>query len=386
MKIAFFHHTMRLGSGIDTVIYELATRLAKKHDVTVFCFKTNYKYDQCNFQLREIKSFVANTPLRMMTLAPFIFDKVGSLQSEIKSFDVVNTHLYPANYIVRNLNGPIKIVTEWGSPTPSLFSSIKEKLYIKVSRWGNKVAAQKADIVLAPGDFINRWIRQNYSINAITMFLDGINFQIFDKSRVNSDRFFQLYPSLEGKEIILFVGRITESKNIHSLIEVFSLVKKRISDTALMLVGDYQNYLSYYKRLKEIIKSKGLDDSIFFAGVVPWEDLPSFFAACSVYATCSLWEGFLRAEAYAFEKPIVAFNTTSHYETVKDGKTGFLVENYSINEFADKIYRLLIDKKLARELGKNGYHWAKENLDFDLIAKRFESLCLNYNNYRSRNI
>lgn len=376
MKIAFFHHTLRLGSGIDTVIYELANRLAKKNDVTVFCFKTNYKHDQCNFQIREITSSVANTPSRMMVLAPFIFDKVGSLRSEIKSFDVVNTHHYPANYIVRNFDGPLNLVTEWSGVTPTMFSSIKEKLYVKWTRHANKVAAEKAAIVLAPCDFVNKWIKQNYSINATTMFLDGVNFQIFDRAHVNSEKFFKLYPSLEGKQIILFVGRITESKNIHSLIEAFALVKKRMPDAVLVLAGDYQNYLSYYNRLKEIVKSKSLDDSVLFTGIVSWDDLPSFFAACTVYATCSLWEGFLRAESFAFGKPIVSFNAGANSETVRDGKTGFLVENYDINEFADRMYKILIDKELARELGENGYHWAKENLDFDSIAKRFESFCL----------
>jgi 1,2-diacylglycerol 3-alpha-glucosyltransferase len=321
----------------------------------------------------------------MMILAPFILDKIGSLKSDIKCFDVINTHHYPANYIIRNLEGPLKIVTEWSAVTPTMFSSIREKLYIRWARYANRVAAQNADIVLAPCDFVNKWIRQNYSINAITMFLDGINFQIFDRSRVTPEKFFQLYPSIEGKEIVLYVGRIAESKNIHSLIKAFALIKKRLPDTILVLVGDYQNYLNYYKKLKELVKTESLENDVIFTGIVPWEYLPSFYAACNIYATCSLWEGFLRAEAYAFGKPIIAFNTGANSETVKDGKTGFLIDNYNIDEFADKMYKLLTDKELARELGENGYRWAKENLDFDLITNRFELLCLDkiYDSYRS---
>lgn len=376
MKIAFFHHTLRLGSGIDTVIYELANRLAKKNDVTVFCFKTKYKHDQCNFQIREIRSSVANTPSRMMVLAPFIFDKVGSLKSEIKSFDVINTHHYPANYIVRNFDGPLKLVTEWSGVTPTMFSSIKEKLYVEWTRHANKVAAEKADTVLAPCEFVNKWIKQNYSINATTMFLDGVNFQIFDRSHASSDRFFKLYPQFERKKIVLFVGRITESKNIHSLIEAFGLLRKRMHDVVLILAGDYQNYLSYYNRLKDIVRAKGLEDSVIFTGIVSWDDLPSFFAACTIYATCSLWEGFLRAEAYAFGKPIVCFNAGANSETVRNGKTGFVVENSNdVAEFAERMYQLLVNDSLAKQMGENGYQWAKENLDFDMIADKFYLFC-----------
>jgi glycosyltransferase involved in cell wall biosynthesis len=375
VKIAFFHHTLRLGSGIDTVIYELANRLAKKNDVSVFCFKTDYKYDMCSFKIREIRSSLANTPTRMMTLAPFILDKVGTLKAEIKDYDLVNTHHYPANYIVRNFTGPLNVVTEWSGVTPKMFSSMKEKLYVKWTRYANRVAAQKADVLLAPCDFVNKWIKENYSIEATTMFLDGVNFEIFDKFRVNSERFFKLYPSFEGKQIILFVGRITESKNIHSLIEVFASVKKRVPDAILVLAGDYQNYMSYYVKLKEIVKARGLDESVVFTGIVSWKDLPSFFSASTVYATCSLWEGFLRAESFAFEKPIVAFDAGANSETVKNGETGFLIKNYNIDEFADKICKILEDERLAKELGAKGYLWARENLDFDSIARRFESFC-----------
>lgn len=376
MDIAFFHHTLRIGSGIDTVIFELANRLAKQNDVTVFCFKTNYAKEECNFQIHEIRSSLADTPSKMMAVAPFIFDKFGPLKSNIKKFDVVNTHHYPANYIVRNFEGPLNVVTEWSGVTTTMFSSLKEKLYIKWTRHANKVAAEKADTVLAPCEFVRTWIRDNYALDAVTMFLDGVNFQIFDRSHVRSDRFFKLYPQFERKKIVLFVGRITESKNIHSLIEAFGLLRKRIPDVVLILAGDYQNYLSYYNRLKDIVRSKGLEDSVIFTGIVSWEDLPSFFSACTIYATCSLWEGFLRAESYAFGKPIVCFNAGANSETVRNGKTGFVVENSNdVAEFAEKMYQLLVNDNLAKQMGENGYQWAKENLDFDTIADKFYLFC-----------
>ena len=139
MNIAFFHHTLRLGSGIDTVIYELANRLAKHEEVTVFCFKTNYNKKDCSFQVNEMKSIFSNTPTKMMVLAPVIYDKIGSLKDDLKKFDVINTHHFPANYIVRNLHGPLNIVTEWSEGKPTMFSSMKERLYIKLIHHTNKI-------------------------------------------------------------------------------------------------------------------------------------------------------------------------------------------------------------------------------------------------------
>ncbi|MCS6767912.1 MAG: glycosyltransferase family 4 protein [Candidatus Nitrosocaldus sp.] len=375
MDITFFHHTLRLGSGIDTVIFELANRLARNNNVTVLCFKTTYKEEECNFRLQEIRSPFADTPTKMMVMAPFIFDRFGELRSYIKRADVINTHHYPANYIVRNFSGPLNVVTEWSGVTTTMFSSFREKLYVKWAGYANRVAAKRADVVLAPCEFVRKWIYDNYGLDAVTMFLDGINFQRFDRRHVNADRFYSMYPPLEKKKIVLFVGRITESKNIHTLIETFALVKRRMTDVALVLVGDYQSYIHYYNRLKSIIRSRRLDDSVIFSGIVSWTDLPSFFAASTIYATCSLWEGFLRAEAYAFGKPIVCFNTGANSETVKDGYTGFVVENNDANAFAERMYQLLVDDNLAKQMGENGYAWARENLDFDSIVRRFQQFC-----------
>jgi glycosyltransferase involved in cell wall biosynthesis len=366
-----------LGSGIDTVITELASRLSKSDDVTVFCFKTNYSQGDYNFVIKEIKSIWASTQNRMSVLAPLVLDKMGTVRSELKSYDIINTHIFPANYIVRNLSDPVNIVTEWSAADSKLWqSSLKQRLYVKfLVHPGNKIAAKKADVLLASSKFIKNWIEKHYSINPTVMHLDGINFTLLDKSKTKASELYEIYPETINKKIILFVGRITDHKNIHSLIEAFSIVTRKYKDTILMLVGDYENYLSYYNRLTEQIKSRKLSDRVIFTGVVPWRDLPKYYAACSVYATCSLWEGFLRPEAFAFEKPIVCFNTGPNSETVTHNESGFLVENFDTTSFAQKLYELLMNEELALIFGKNGYVWAKENLDFDIITENFRNLC-----------
>jgi len=39
---------------------------------------------------------------------------------------------------------------------------------------------------------------------------------------------------------------------------------------------------------------------------------------------------------------------------IRDGESGFLVEPFGTNGFADRIIQLLKDKKLASEIGKKG--------------------------------
>ncbi|WP_269851769.1 glycosyltransferase [Methanosarcina horonobensis] len=82
----------------------------------------------------------------------------------------------------------------------------------------------------------------------------------------------------------------------------------------LIIVGKhYENdYSNKLKTKKRIALS-------FFVENVSDEDLPFYYAACDVYATCSLLEGFNMplVEAQACGKPVVAFNIGPHKEVVK---------------------------------------------------------------------
>ena len=192
---------------------------------------------------------------------------------------------------------------------------------------GDKIAVQKADLVISSSKFIRKWVENNYHVSPTLLYLDGINFELLDRNKANADKVLLSYPQLQGKQIILFVGRITDHKNIHTLIESFRILKQKMGDVVLLLVGDYNNYMGYYLKLLELIKNDGLQNEVIFTGVVPWEDLPSYYSACSIYATCTLWEGFLRPESFAFGKPIVCFDVGPNSETVIDEKNGLLIKS-----------------------------------------------------------
>ena len=68
--------------------------------------------------------------------------------------------------------------------------------------------------------------------------------------------------------------------------------------------------------------------------------LPYYYAACDIYTTASLWEGFNlpAAEAQACGKPVVAFSICSHPEVVKKG---VLVKKKDINRFSKAIINIL---------------------------------------------
>ena len=372
MKIAFIHHSLYIGEGIDTVIYELSKHLAKEHDVTIFTFNSEY-IDDFGVKIVEIPFSFKGNKLVNPGLVPFFPHKTLKIRKYLREYDVINTHLaYSAGFIPllpTKMDDVLHIHVNWSVTNKSAYN-----LLGIVGDTLGKVAeiyvVKRADKVIAPSDFVKRYIKQESGVDATKILLDGVNFDLFDKDRTSSDEIYERYPQLENSLVILCVGSIIPRRNIDILIKSFKIVKNEMKNAKLVIVGKIKDW-KCYQSLMKLIETEDFQKSVIFTGVVPWEDLPKYYAACDVFATCTQWEGFLRAEAYAMEKPMVAFDVTANAETIQDGKTGLLVKEISPEAFASALIKVLSDKKLAREMGRNGYRWAKENLDFGVIAKNF---------------
>ena len=81
-------------------------------------------------------------------------------------------------------------------------------------------------------------------------------------------------------------------------------------------------------------------DYLIYAGFAPGTWLPNFYAACDVYCSASLWEGFGMPfiEAMACGKPVVDFKTHSITEVVEDRESGILVDAKDTGEMADALH------------------------------------------------
>jgi phosphatidylinositol alpha-1,6-mannosyltransferase len=201
------------------------------------------------------------------------------------------------------------------------------------------------------------------------MYLDGINFDLFNRERVDPSPLYGKYPSLRHGPVLLFVGRITPSRNLEMLIDAMVIVTRMFPKAVLVITGK-ESDAAYSRGLHDRVSREGLQASILFTGVADWDDLARLYKACDIFVTPSLWEGFLRAEAFAMGKPMVAFDVAANPDTIRDGENGLLVKGHTVGDLADALLRLLHNPATADAMGEAGYRWARENLNFDDIARR----------------
>lgn len=164
-----------------------------------------------------------------------------------------------------------------------------------------------------------------------------------------------------GNHVVLWVGRFSEEKQIMDALYIFERVVSKIPDATMLLVGKGDEYIE--KELHQIVKERGLIDSITFAGFQ--KEVGPFYQQGGVFLSTSKYEGFLLTvlEAQAHGLPVVMYDLP--YLSILEGDSGIItVDQRSEEAAASAIVRLFHDEQLYLRLS----HEAADN------AIRFASI------------
>jgi glycosyltransferase involved in cell wall biosynthesis len=198
-------------------------------------------------------------------------------------------------------------------------------------------AYERCDTIFTVSEYVRNSVIKDYSISSdkvITAY-PGIN---IDANTLNSTRY--------DTDCILFVGIDFNRKGGPILLEAFKKVKNIIPNVRLVIIG---------------CDIKVNDPQVIVKGKLPLEFMAREYQNASLFVLPSLREPFGIAflEAMACGLPCIGTSIESIPEIINDGLTGFLVKPNNSDDLAEKICRLLTDKKLLREMGENAKHKAK---------------------------
>ena len=329
MKIAILVPNFAEYSGDARVAELQAEELIKEgNDVAIFALAADIKP-------KNAKLFVMGMPKSLFwqrvyrLVFPLDLIKTFRWLPKLKDFDLVISHLYPMNWLAFLAKKFYKVeYTYWyhGIPEPELYPNLYERIYLKIFIFLTKITVQNVDRAVSVSNAARIEFKKYTGVDSEVIY-----------NRPNLERF---HEGIDGSEIrkrhnlgsdpvILNVGRVCPQKGAHLLIEAFNLIKQKIPNAKLVIVGRH-TYDYYSKELKE-----KCDSSVIFAGYVPDEELPQYYAMCDIYATCSLWETYNipLAEAQICGKTVVAFDIGPHREVIDEN--GVLVEKGNIEKFAE---------------------------------------------------
>lgn len=136
--------------------------------------------------------------------------------------------------------------------------------------------------------------------------------------------------------VLTFVGRIASEKNIPFLFKAHKKLIDKAEKIKLLVVGsgpeleEYQNY----------VKKEGMEDSVIFAGRVPWDEITAYYQLSSLFVTASTSEtqGLTVIEAMAGAIPPLCIDDESFRSAVVDGLNGFIFKTEK--QYIDKVLEL----------------------------------------------
>lgn len=183
----------------------------------------------------------------------------------------------------------------------------------------------------------------------------GINVELF---RPKESR------SINSRPVVGFMKSLFPIYNVPLLIRAFKVVlNKTTLNPVLRIYGNGPEKAN----LQLLVKELGLDDSVFFMGRVPNEEVPNALNEMDVLVNCSEMESFgvNILEAMACGLPVIVTDCVGPKEIVEDGKNGIIVSNRTPEALADAIIRLLSDHDLRRQFSEAGrvrvqnyYNWS----------------------------
>lgn len=180
---------------------------------------------------------------------------------------------------------------------------------------------------------------------------------------------------LGDRPVVVCVSRLVARKGQDMLVRALPALRRRMPDTALLLVGGGP----YRSALERLAREERVEQHAVLTGPVPWEELPAHYAAGDVFAMpCRTRRagleieglGIVYLEASATGLPVVAGASGGAPDAVRHGETGYVVDGRELDAIIRAVGDLLADSGRRAQMGACGRAWVQRAWRWDLLADR----------------
>jgi glycosyltransferase involved in cell wall biosynthesis len=225
--------------------------------------------------------------------------------------------------------------------------AIESYLYHFLKTYENTI-----DLFISPSSFLrNKMIEFGIDENKIVHIPNFINSSEYT-------------PNYSNSNYILYFGRLEKHKGL----ETFIAAMKHVKASKLYLVGEgsYRNMLERYSKKNNM-------KNVVFLGFVTRKKLIELVRFSLFTVLPSEWyENCPMAvlESFAFGKPVIGANIGGIPDLIDDGSTGMLFDSGDVDDLAEKINYLLINKNLVVKMGRNARKMVEEKYNENIHYER----------------
>jgi glycosyltransferase involved in cell wall biosynthesis len=368
--------------GCARVAYELSIELANLgHDVTILTtdlYEPNKRQSisRCVEHINGIKI------LRFKYLSDRLawkhkfylsLELMNHIWKNLQFYDIVHLQdlISPQAVITasccKRYNIPYVLTTHgsasWLS-SPKYLNSIYRKLF------GNTILKNASKIFALNNDEVTALMDLGVPKKKINIVPNGLNLLSYDLKFEKN--IFKSKYNLYNQKIILYLGRIHESKGINLLIEAFADICSERNDITLILAGPDDGYRSTSEML---INDLGLNNKVLFTGYIDDNTKGTIYVDADVFVT-PVFLGFpvTFLEASFYGVPIVATNFRDELDWIHDN-VGY-VTDYNKEDLKDAILHILDDERLRERFSIAGQKIVLDRYNWSSIAIELEKYYL----------
>ncbi len=389
--------------GMTVYVRQLAAALAVRGVHTDIFTRATSPEDRVTFISDDVRVVPVDAGPREILDKEELPDHIDDFVASVRAFatvqriryDIVHSHYWQSGMAAKHL------AQAWDLPlvhSPHTLGRVKNARLApgdapepEVRLLGEQQVISAADVLIANTEdeyqaFACMYKAPHDKLKELSPGVDHANFRPGDRAEARAE--LGLDPD---RPVLLFVGRIQRLKGIELAIRtVAELGTYQGREPLLLIVGGASGRggEEEVERLESIARELGIADRVRFLGPKPHTKLPAHYRAADVTLICSHNESFGLAalEAHASGCPVVGTPVGGLSHVVRDGESGFLIDERDPAQFAASVDKILSDPDLAASfsraalVGSLPFSWdgtAERFIDlYDcLINERFPELC-----------
>ena len=348
MRILYINDAWAIWGGLERVLIDKMNYLANEEGYEIFTITYDQGTNPIPFQL---SSKVVYHDLNVLLyhyyryhglkriyykykLEKLLIKRLQSKIGEIMPDVIVCPRIYLLAYVLK-VKGNIPLVYESHSFYKWIAMEKKGLVWFFMHRYYNRlVKSVQMVVTLTEGDALE-WRKVTNHVSVIPNVV-----------KLNHSG---QYSNCQSKSVI-FVGRLSLQKDVHSLLQIWSIVHQRFPEWQLHIFGDCGEETESIFHAVE-----GMDANISIHEPTP--QIFEKYIESSVLLLTSLHEtfGLVLPEAMSCGLPVVSFDCPyGPADIITDGVDGFLIRHRSIEDFAEKVCLLMENPELRVKMGKAG--------------------------------
>ncbi|MFW9941187.1 MAG: glycosyltransferase family 4 protein [Candidatus Thorarchaeota archaeon] len=333
--------------------------------------KTINVFNSLNLSGECVKKIIKN--------GPYLEDLINFLiTSNKKNYDLIHTTFFPYfNLIISLIVGKMIEVPTICTPF----------FHFSNPRYSNPVLSEilsKFDQIIActhieKKNLVHKFKLQKEKINVIPMGVDNKIFINNHKTQLHPYKFKENFFHEKEKKfrLILYCGYKNYEKGAISILNSIPLILEKIKKLYFVFIGPstkaYNHELSKIQKLKRARIINFTPDNL--TGYYDKKKIAAFKEA-DLYLMPSRSDAFGIAflEAWAAGKPVIGARIGATPEVIRENIDGLLVEFDNPNDIAQKVIKLLKNKKLKKKFGLAGQYRVSQNYTWDIIAEKTHNI------------